>query len=65
MKSNMGTTDRIVRAAIAVVAVILALTVGGGWGIVFWIVAAIMALTTVVGFCPLYAPFKLSTRAKK
>jgi hypothetical protein len=65
MKLNMGTTDRIVRAVVALVAVILAVTIGGGWGIVFWIVAAIMALTSVVGFCPLYAPFRVSTRVKK
>lgn len=65
MKRNVGTIDRIVRGIIAIVAVILAITIGGGWGIVFWIVAAVMALTGVVRFCPLWAAFKISTDAKK
>ncbi len=63
MKANMGGADRAVRLVVAVVAVILALTAfkGGGLAIVLWVVAAIMALTSVVRFCPLYAPFGINT----
>lgn len=63
MKVNVGGTDRAIRLVIAVVAVVLALTAfkGSGVAIVMWIVAAIMALTAVVRFCPLYAPFGLSS----
>ena len=63
MKVNVGGTDRIIRLVIAAVAVVLALTAfaGSTLGIVMWVVAAIMAVTAVVRFCPLYAPFGLST----
>jgi type IV secretory pathway TrbD component len=59
---NLGSADKVVRIAIAVVAAVLALVVGGGWGIVLWVVAAIMVLTAVVGVCPIYKAVGLSTR---
>lgn len=66
MKKNMGYMDRSIRAVIGIAAVILALLfVGGVWGIVLWVVAAIMLITTVFGFCPSYFPFKISTCPKK
>ena len=61
MKLNVGTTDRKIRIAIAIVAAILAIVVGGTFGVVLWIVAAIMLVTGVVRVCPLYLPFKIST----
>ncbi|PID54458.1 MAG: hypothetical protein CSA58_01630 [Micrococcales bacterium] len=63
MKVNMGGTDRIVRLVVALVAVVLALTAfkGSGIAVVMWIVAAIMAITSVVRFCPLYAPLGINT----
>jgi hypothetical protein len=44
--------------------VILAIVVGAGsvLGIVLLAVAAIMALTAVVGMCPLYSVFGISTQ---
>ena len=61
MKLNVGTTDRKIRIAIAIVAAILAVVVGGTFGVVLWIVAAIMLVTGIVRVCPLYMPFKFST----
>ncbi len=62
MKVNVGGTDRIIRLIVAAVCIVLALTVAkGALAIVLWVVAAIMALTAVVRFCPLYAPFGMST----
>lgn len=64
MKINMGKADRFVRAVIvAPAAVILALVVGASsvLGIVLLAVAAIMLLTSLVGSCPLYALFGVST----
>ena len=61
MKLNVGSTDRMIRIAIAIVAAILAVVVGGTFGIVLWIVAAIMLVTGIVRVCPLYLPFKIST----
>ena len=49
MKLNVGSTDRMIRIVIAVIAAILALTVAkGALAIVLWIVAAIMLVTGVV-----------------
>ncbi len=61
MKLNVGTTDRKIRIAIAIVAAILAIVVGGTFGVVLWVVAAIMLATGIVRVCPLYLPFKIST----
>lgn len=63
MKRNMGTTDRIIRVLVAVVIGVLYYTqiISGTIGIALLVVASIFALTSVVSFCPLYAPFGIST----
>lgn len=63
-KKNVGSVDRIVRIVLAVVLAALALTgiVGGALAIVFYILAAVFVVTAVMGFCPLYLPFNLSTK---
>ena len=63
-KKNVGTLDSVIRLILAVVFVALILTnvVSGTLAIILGILAAVFALTSVVGFCPLYFPFKLSTR---
>ena len=63
MKKNMGSVDRIVRVVLAAVLAILFFTkvVTGTIGIVLLALAAIFLLTSVVSFCPLYAPFGIST----
>ena len=63
---NMGMTDRIVRAIVGIGLLLLAfLLVTGVWQIVFWIVAAILLITAVIGFCPAYFPFHFSTKKSK
>lgn len=64
MKLNMGMIDRVVRVAAAItVGVLWYLNIiSGTVAIVLGVVAAIFILTSAVGFCPLYAPFRLSTR---
>lgn len=66
MAKNMGTTDRIVRTIAAVVIGILMLsgTISGTLGIILGIVAVIFLVTSAVSFCPLYAPFKITTNKK-
>ncbi|MEJ5997091.1 YgaP family membrane protein [Corynebacterium sp. H130] len=62
MKTNEGTVDRALRGVVAVVAGALAAVVTSGvTSIVLWVVAAIMALTAVVGFCPLYRILGVNT----
>jgi K+-transporting ATPase A subunit len=67
MKSNMGTVDRVVRALIAlVVAGLIATgTVSGVLAIVLGVLAAVFVLTSMIGTCPLYLPFGISTRPRQ
>lgn len=67
MKPNMGTVDRIFRVLVAAVIAILYFTgtVSGTLGIVLLVLAAVFVATSVVSFCPLYAPFGMSTCPKK
>ena len=66
MKKNMGSADKIIRIVLAVVIAILYFTnqISGVAAIVLGIFAVIFLLTSLMGFCPLYAPFKLSTAKK-
>jgi hypothetical protein len=63
MKKNMGNADRIIRVIIAVIIASLYFTnvISGTLGIVLLVLAGIFVLTSLMSFCPLYAPFGLST----
>ena len=67
MKKNMGGADRIVRAVIAAIAVALYFTgvISGTLGIVFMVLAGVFLLTSFISFCPIYAPFGISTCSVK
>ncbi len=64
MKPNMGTIDRIIRVILAIVFAVLYFsgTVTGVWGIILLILGIVFLLTSLVSFCPLYLPFKITTR---
>jgi hypothetical protein len=63
MTKNMGSADRIIRVMIAVIVVALyfAGIVSGVLGIVLLVLSGIFVLTSLVSFCPLYAPFGLNS----
>ena len=67
MKKNMGTVDKVIRILIAVVVIALYFTnvISGIMGIILLIISGIFILTSFIGWCPLYTPFKLSTRKKE
>ncbi|HPG06423.1 MAG TPA: DUF2892 domain-containing protein [Saprospiraceae bacterium] len=67
MNKNMGSTDRIVRIIVAIAFGLLYFTntVTGTFGIVLLVLGIVFLLTSIVSFCPLYAPFGLSTRSKE
>ncbi|MBU0928086.1 MAG: DUF2892 domain-containing protein [Spirochaetes bacterium] len=67
MPKNMGQVDRIVRlvAAIFIAGLFFTGRLGGGAAIVLGILGAVFVVTSVVGTCPLYIPFKIDTRGKK
>ncbi|MDZ4809935.1 MAG: DUF2892 domain-containing protein, partial [Bacteroidota bacterium] len=68
MKHNMGNADRIIRVLIAVLIAVLYFTntVSGTLGYVLLAVGAIFLLTSLVGSCPLYSLFGITTcKAKR
>ena len=66
MKKNMGTIDRIIRILLAIVVIILYITgsITGFAAIILGILAIVFIITSMIGFCPLYLPFKISTIKK-
>lgn len=66
-KQNVGTIDRAVRLGLAILVAILYFTsvISGTAALILGILAVVFALTSFIGFCPLYLPFGLSTCAKK
>ncbi|MBL7848880.1 MAG: DUF2892 domain-containing protein [Cyclobacteriaceae bacterium] len=67
MKPNMGTIDRIVRIAAAIVVAVLYFqgVISGTLAIILLVVAGIFIATSLVSFCPLYTLIGLSTRPKE
>lgn len=66
MKKNLGTADRIIRVIIAAIVGILYFTgtISGTLGIVLLVLAGVFVLTSLISFCPLYAPFGISTSSE-
>lgn len=66
MKSNMSQVDRTIRVILAagLAALVFTNVLAGGWAILALIVAGIFIATSIVKFCPLYLPFKISTKTK-
>lgn len=64
MNKNMGTNDRIIRLTIVVIIVGLYLTgmISGTLGIILGVIAIAFLVTSLLGWCPSYIPFKISTR---
>lgn len=67
MKKNMGTVDKLIRVILAVVVAVLyfAHVISGTLAIILLVIAGIFILTSLISFCPLYLPFKISTNKKK
>ncbi len=67
MKQNMGAIDRVIRVILAIVVLVLYLTgaITGTAAIILGIIAVIFVLTSLVGFCPLYVIFNISTKKAK
>ncbi len=62
--ANESGIDRIIRAVVGIVLIALAASsaVTGALGIVFWVVGAVLLLTGIVGFCPLFALLRIRTK---
>jgi hypothetical protein len=66
MKKNMGLADRVIRLLVAIVisGLYFANQISGLTAIVLLVMAAVFVLTSFISFCPVYLPFKFSTRKK-
>jgi uncharacterized membrane protein YtjA (UPF0391 family) len=64
MKQNMGGVDKVIR--LVVVAIIAALyftgQITGTAAIVLGIIAVAFLVTSLIGWCPTYVPFGISTK---
>ncbi len=58
MNANIGGTDKVVRYIAGIVIILLGLYFKSWWGAL----GLIPLLTALIGWCPLYVPFKISTR---
>ena len=67
MTGNMGKSDRIIRILIAVTIAVLYFTnaISGTLGVILLVLSGILLITGLVGTCPLYLLFGLSSRTKK
>ena len=66
MKKNMNSSDRIFRLLLVAIIAVLYFTntITGTWGLVLLVLGAVFVLTSIIGFCPLYALFGISTNKK-
>lgn len=62
----MGNIDKIIRVLLAAVVAVLYFTgiVTGKLGIVLLVLAGVFVLTSLISFCPLYAPLGINTCPK-
>jgi hypothetical protein len=67
MKANIGTTDKYIRIILAVIIAVLnsAHIITGITATILLIIGAVLIITSLVNFCPLYLPFGISTRKKE
>lgn len=63
MKKNMGTIDKIIRIAVAAIIAVLYFTgqITGTAAIILGVVAIAFVATSLIGWCPSYVPFGIST----
>ncbi|HOY31774.1 MAG TPA: DUF2892 domain-containing protein [Bacteroidales bacterium] len=67
MKTNMGIIDKGIRFILAIVIIILfAIKVipnNEWWSYALLLIGLFFAITSLLGFCPLYRPLKIDTRS--
>lgn len=64
MKKNIGTIDKVVRLTIIALIITLYFThlITGSAAVILGSLSAILALTSIISFCPLYLPFGITTK---
>jgi hypothetical protein len=66
MKKNVGTIDKAIRIALAILIGILYFTnqITGIAAVILGIIALAFLISSITGYCPLYVPLKISTVKK-
>lgn len=57
MKKNVGSTDKIIRIILGLAIIIIGIITQSLWGLI----GLIPIVTALIGWCPLYLPFGIST----
>jgi hypothetical protein len=67
MKKNMGTADKVIRILLALTFVYLYANeyITGTLGLVLMLVTLFFNISSIVGYCPLYAVLGINTRKTK
>lgn len=66
LSQNMGMADRIGRVCVGIALVIFgAFIVTGAIGTVLILLSVPLLLSAIVGFCPAYVPFGISTKRRE
>ena len=60
MKANVGSTDRIIRIIIGIVIIAIGVNYQSWWGAI----GIVPIFTALIGWCPLYVPFGISSCKK-
>lgn len=58
MKMNMGSADRGIRVVVGLVIVFAGIYFKSWWGVI----GVVLLSTALIGFCPGYVPFGISTK---
>lgn len=61
MQKNIGSADKVIRIFLGIAIIILGIIFKSWWGIV----GIIPLFTALVEICPIYLPFKISTKKKE
>jgi hypothetical protein len=67
MKTNIGSTDKLIRLLLAIVLILLFYfeVLTDSLGILALIGALVLTVTSLINFCPIYGMFKMNTAKKK
>jgi membrane-bound ClpP family serine protease len=67
MKTNIGSTDKLIRLLLAIVLILLFYfeVLTDSLGILALIGALVLTVTSLINFCPIYPLFKINTTKRK
>lgn len=61
MKANVGGADRVIRIILGIILLLLFFFLDGGIRYI-GLLGIVLLFTALIGWCPLYLPFKINTK---